>query len=247
MNKIMGHFVLGYPNLEKSIEIAKIYSETGIDYIECQIPFSDPSADGPVITLANHKAANLSMDSCLEALKEINKSVNSEIVIMSYISRLDHYGLDKIFSFFQKENIKNLIIPDLPYDEAAHFGIKKISESYDINLIPVVSLNTNINRIKEIDKQSFPFYYLVSYFGTTGKKIENYEIIRSKIEEIKTFSDKEIAIGFGIKDEKGVREVFNVSSIAVIGTELIRKSENLNELRDFLMNLNLAKKESVIS
>jgi tryptophan synthase alpha chain len=244
MNKIMGHFVLGYPNIEKSIEIAQIYSETGINYIECQIPFSDPSADGSVITMANHAAANITMDQCLDALAKISTTVNSEIVIMSYISRLYHYGLEKLFTFFKEHKINNIIIPDLPFDEAERIGIAELARNYKVNLIPVISLNTSIERIKLIDQNRFPFYYLVSYFGTTGKKIENYDIIKEKINKIQAFSSKEIAIGFGIRDQEDMKRVFNISTIAVIGSELIRQSENLDNLRQLLVTLNITKKES---
>ena len=50
---LMTHLVLGYPSFEANRDMIAQMAAAGVELIELQIPFSEPTADGPVILEAN--------------------------------------------------------------------------------------------------------------------------------------------------------------------------------------------------
>jgi tryptophan synthase alpha chain len=240
-NKIMGHFVLGYPNIERSIEIALEYVKQGINLLECQFPFSDPSADGTIISEANIHAAKYPTDELFDALLSISKQTNVPITLMSYITRIHAIGFDLFFSKCSKMGITEFIIPDIPYDEAIRIGlIEKMSE-FSCKLIPVISTNTNIQRVKDMDTFSFPFYYLMSYYGTTGADIDLNEQLKRFVQDVKSFSKKDIGIGFGIKNNAQVSAISAFADFSIVGSELLRQSKTNQLLGEYIQELTLSK------
>lgn len=236
-NKIMGHFVLGYPNLERSIEIALEYEKEGINILECQFPFSDPSADGTIISEANIQAAKYSTDELFEALAVISKKTSVPIILMSYITRIHVIGFDFFFSKCSELNINQFIIPDIPYDEAMRIGLIDQMDIFACKLIPVISTNTCTQRIKEMDKYSFPFYYLMSYYGTTGNDIELNETLKIFVKQLNSFSNKKIGIGFGIKNKHQIDEISIFADFSIIGSELLRHSKDSMSLKKYIHQL----------
>ena len=236
-NKIMGHFVLGYPTLERSIEIAVIYQKNGIDILECQFPFSDPSADGALISDANQIGARYSNEELFDGLNSLAERINIPIVVMSYITRIHKIGLNSFFKICSTIGITEFIIPDLPFDEAIRLKILEEMNEYKCSLIPVISVNTDFERIRQMDKNNFSFYYVMSYYGTTGKTIDLTTELHEFVSKVKAFSKKNIGIGFGIKTKQQINEISRFADFSIIGSELIRQSETDLKLTTYIRSL----------
>ena len=237
MSTLMGHFVLGYPSLERSIEIALEYAANGVTYLECQFPFSDPSADGPVISKANIAACKYSNDELFSALKQISEQTDKEIVMMSYITRIHKIGYELFFDTCKSFGITNYILPDIPYDEAVRTGLLKTMSSKECNLIPVISRNTSFERIKMMDSFNFPFYYLMSYYGTTGKDFDANQKLITFITNLKEVTQKKFGIGFGVKSKNQINDICKIADFAIMGSELLKYADSSEDMISFLKTL----------
>ena len=233
----MGHFVLGYPTLERSIEIAQEYSQNGVDILECQYPFSDPSADGSIITEANLVACNYSNKELMDTLKIIANTCKVPIVLMSYITRIHHIGYLNFFKSCKEMGISTFILPDIPYDEAIRTELVQTLNGLECTLIPVVSANTSTERLIEIDTYHFPFYYVMSYFGTTGNTFSDNPKLIAFIKKLRKISSKEIGIGFGVQTREHVSQINSIANFAIMGSELLKHASSKEQLLPFLKTL----------
>ena len=238
---VMGHLVLGYPTLAESIRTAEKYVEGGVAILELQIPFSHPTADGPVITAACQEAVerqHVGMSDCLGALQSIrNKYPNQEIMVMSYVNRVYAYGLKKFAEAMENLQIRHLIIPDLPVDEAhAKFPTQHAS----LKLVPVLAANVSDERLEKLLAMGFDFFYLMSDFKITGSTFSLHPRLQRVIGRIKAAApDARIGIGFGISTPQQARSVADAADVAIIGSALIQAQQSGN-LDTYLKTLTAA-------
>lgn len=222
---IMAHLVLGYPNLRESLDVAETYVASGVAILELQIPFSHPTADGPVITQACQEAVRqgVSVKDCLEAIAVLRKRhPHQEIMVMSYLNRIYAYGFQDFVAEMTALNVKHLIIPDLPADQAQHF----IPSQASCKLVPVLAANTSPERVKELSKCGFDFYYLMSDFKITGSGFSLHPRLKSIVSLLRTNTPGcRIGIGFGISSAEQVGAVLDVADYAIMGSSLIKAQE----------------------
>ncbi|HOY05151.1 MAG TPA: tryptophan synthase subunit alpha [Saprospiraceae bacterium] len=224
---VMGHLVLGYPTLAESIRTAEKYVEGGVAILELQIPFSHPTADGPVITAACQEAVerqHVSLSDCLGALQTIrNKYPQQEIMVMSYVNRVYAYGLKKFTEAMENLQIHHLIIPDLPVDDP-HSSL--IIHHSSLKLVPVLAANVSDTRLEKLLAMGFDFFYLMSDFKITGSTFSLHPRLQRVIERIKQHSpDIRIGIGFGISTPEQARSVADAADVAIIGSALIQAQQ----------------------
>ncbi len=240
---VMGHLVLGYPNLAESIRTAEKYVQAGIEILELQIPFSHPTADGPVITIACQEAVNqqhVTMADCLAAIRTIREQYpDQEIMMMSYVNRIFAYGLEKFGQEMRDLGIRHLIVPDLPVDsplaamltsEVAGF---KNTES--LKLVPVLAANVSDARVEKLLALDFDFFYLMSDFKITGSTFSLHPRLKSVIAKIRAARHR-VGIGFGISTPEQARLVAEEADVAIIGSALIQ-AQLAGRLDDYLGNL----------
>lgn len=235
--KIMGHMVIGYPSLSRSYEIAKIYIKNGIDILELQIPFSHPTADGPIITLANKTAIKnkTSWKDCFNFLDQLRKEFPSQLIyLMTYTNKLISLDFNILFLNLKKLKINELIIPDLPFDSPEYNNIEKSS---NIKLIPVININISEYRLNKLLEKKPKFIYLMSGFKITGTNFKLHKKIKSFIKEIKLKHNTLIGIGFGIDSYNDVLSVkYSNADILIIGSSLI-KAEQEGKLKQKIFEI----------
>ncbi|MBL7781400.1 MAG: tryptophan synthase subunit alpha [Saprospiraceae bacterium] len=224
---LMGHLVLGYPTLEESIRTAEKYVEGGVEILELQIPFSHPTADGPVITAACREAVEhqrVSMNDCLEALNTIRQRFpEQEIMVMSYVNRVYAFGIQRFVEAMTNLGIRHLIIPDLPVDETP---AAVITRHANIKLVPVLAANVTDARLDKLLNAGFDFFYLMSDFKITGSTFSLHPRLQQVIGRIKqTVPEARVGIGFGISTPEQVQTVHAAADVAIIGSALIRAQE----------------------
>ena len=236
---VMGHLVLGYPTLAESVRTAGLYVQAGIEILELQIPFSHPTADGPVITAACREAVEnqrVSMAGCLAAIRTIRERYpDQEIMVMSYINRVFAYGMENFYREMTKLHIRHVIIPDLPVDFVGFSGGIdlpgfKIQESLGPQLVPVLAANISDARLEKLLALGFDFFYLMSDFKITGSTFSLHPRLQEVIGRIKnskheTRNTRRVGIGFGISTPEQARLVTATADIAIIGSALIQAQE----------------------
>ena len=177
---LMTHLVAGYPDIQASREIFDILSQYS-QYVEIQIPFSDPTADGPVITRANEIARehHTVTEDVFEFIRKIDVS-STHVLIMTYYQVLLAYGVEEFIAGCRSLGVYGIIIPDIPYDEDDGLELVKLCKQYDIHMIATVSPSTPPTRLAAISSFATGFIYAISSNMTTGTQgrfgedFENY-------------------------------------------------------------------------
>lgn len=236
---LMGHIVGGYPNKDLSIQAALGICEGGASYLEVQFPFSDPSADGPIIEEACNVALKngFTIDDGFEIVQILSHQSNTKILIMTYANIIFSYG---VLEFVKKAKIcgaKALIVPDLPYESDEK--LREIAKSYEIGVIELIAPGADAKRIQKLSKVSKDFVYVVARTGTTGKKTQINEKLFEWLEFVKSHCDKKIALGFGIYSNEQVVALQDIIDIVIAGSYFVKKINSRNpqeNIRDTLKN-----------
>jgi len=220
--EIMGHLVIGYPTLEESFKTALTYIENGIEILELQIPFSDPTADGEIITLANKTAIrnNITLENCLEFIANLrSKFPKQEIYVMTYLNKILSYNWNELESKFQNLNINQLIIPDLPFDSPETDSFEKNGV---VKLVPVIGVNIEIPRLKELLNKNPEFIYIMSGFKITGSTFDLHDLMKEITSEIRTNSKSKIGIGFGVNSYEDALSIAELADTVIVGSAFIK-------------------------
>ena len=211
----------GDPDLETTAKIVRAAVENGADLIELGIPFSDPTAEGPVIQGANIRAlkGGVTTDKVFSLVKELRTDVTVPMVFMTYANVVFSYGAEKFISTCNDIGINGLILPDLPYEEKDEF--LPICKKYGVALISLIA-PTSENRIAMIAKEAEGFIYLVSSLGVTGMRTEINTDLKSIVDVIRQNTSVPCAIGFGISTPEQAKAMADLSDGAIVGSAIIR-------------------------
>lgn len=214
----------GDPDLETTKEAVIRAAENGADLIELGIPFSDPTAEGPVIQAANIRALSggVTTDLIFGLVREIRREVSIPLVFMTYANVVFSYGAERFFSACKEIGIDGLILPDLPFEEKEEF--LPVSGKYGIDLISLIA-PTSENRIAMIAKEAEGFLYIVSSLGVTGARSEITTDLSSIVKVVRENTDIPCAVGFGISTPEQARKMAGVSDGAIVGSAIVRLLE----------------------
>ena len=211
----------GDPDLETTGAVVREAVKNGADLVELGIPFSDPTAEGPVIQGANIRAlkGGVTTDKIFDFVRELRKDVTVPMVFMTYANVVFSYGTDKFISTCQEIGIDGLILPDLPYEEKEEFI--DLCHKYDVDLISLIA-PTSENRIAMIAKDAEGFLYIVSSLGVTGTRSEIKTDLASIVEVVRKNTDIPCAIGFGISTPEQAKKMADISDGAIVGSAIIK-------------------------
>ena len=211
----------GDPTLENTAKIVRESVRAGADLIELGIPFSDPTAEGPVIQGANIRALSkgITTDQIFDFVRTLRKDITIPLVFMTYANVIFSYGGDKFISTCQQIGIDGLILPDLPFEEKEEFI--DYCHKYDVDLISLVA-PTSENRISMIVKEAEGFIYIVSSLGVTGTRSEIKTDLQSIVNVIRENTDIPCAIGFGISTPEQAKKMASISDGAIVGSAIIK-------------------------
>lgn len=214
----------GDPDLETTGAVIRAAVENGADLIELGIPFSDPTAEGPVIQKANLRAleGGITTDKIFDFVKELRQDVKVPMVFMTYSNVVFSYGSERFISACRDIGIDGIILPDLPFEEKEEF--QSVCQQYDVDLISLIA-PTSENRIAMIAKEAEGFLYIVSSLGVTGTRSEIKTDLASIINVVRQNTDIPCAIGFGISTPQQAKEMAAVSDGAIVGSAIIKLLE----------------------
>ncbi|MDQ6805216.1 MAG: tryptophan synthase subunit alpha, partial [Actinomycetota bacterium] len=218
---LMPYMMGGFPDLERSREIALAYADAGADLVELGVPFSDPLADGPVIHAAGTTALRAGVR--LHDVLEIGRSIASRVpvVVMCYANPLFARGLDRFADAIAASGVSGVIVPDLPHEEAPE--VLEACECRGIALVPLVAPTTPQARLERIGERARGFLYTVSLTGTTGERAGLSEGLAAVIERAKALTSVPVAVGFGIATPEQAAATADAGADGVIvGSRLVR-------------------------
>lgn len=214
----------GDPDLETTKEIIRQMAANGADLIELGIPFSDPTAEGPVIMEANIRALKnkITTDHVFEMVAEISGEVSIPLVFMTYANVVYSYGIERFFKRCQETGICGIILPDVPFEEKAEF--EDVALKYDVEFVSMIA-PTSEDRIDEISADAKGFIYIVSSLGVTGTRAELNGNIKSLVDRVRKNTDVPCAVGFGISTPDQAAQMADISDGAIVGSAIVRVIE----------------------
>jgi tryptophan synthase alpha chain len=231
------YFTAGFPHLDSTYRIIKHLSNAGAEMIEIGIPFSDPIADGEVIQKSSQQALKngMSLKLLFDQLREIRKITDIPLVAMGYLNPIYRFGFEKFCGECEQIGIDGLIIPDLPLKEITE-SYGEIMNKHNLKNIMLISPNTSEKRIKDIDKLTTGFIYMVSSASTTGAKsglTEDQLEYFIRINEMGLDNSK--VIGFGISDRSTFNTACRYADGAIIGSAFIKHLEQTGDSQDSII------------
>ena len=214
----------GDHDLETTASVVKAAARNGADLIELGIPFSDPTAEGPVIQGANLRAltGGITTDKIFTFVKELRCDVKIPMAFMTYANVVFSYGAEKFISTCRDIGIDGLILPDLPFEEKEEF--LPLCHKYGVDLVSLIA-PTSENRIAMIAKEAEGFLYIVSSLGVTGTRSEIKTDLASIVKIVRENTNVPCAIGFGISTPEQAKKMAEISDGAIVGSAIIKLLE----------------------
>lgn len=233
----------GFPELNSIVPVLEELQNNGVDLVEIGMPFSDPTADGPVIQYSNTIAINngMMLKVLFEQLKGIRAKVHIPLVLMGYFNPVLQYGIDHFLQDAHACGIDGIIIPDLPMFEYETLYKEKF-EQHDLKNIFLVTPQTAENRIRKIDTLTDAFIYVVSSNAITGGNSNIQQEQENYFQRIQNMQLKNpTLIGFGIRDKQTFNTACQYANGAIIGTAFINvidKSKNIKlDIQQFIQDV----------
>ena len=214
----------GDPDLTTTARVVREAVKNGADLIELGIPFSDPTAEGPVIQEASMRAlkAGTTTDRIFDMVKDLRQDVKVPMVFMTYANVVFSYGADRFISSCSRFGIDGLILPDLPFEEKEEF--LPICRACGVDLISLIA-PTSENRIAMIAREAEGFLYLVSSLGVTGTRTEITTDLGAMVRLVRENTEIPCAIGFGISTPEQAKKMAALSDGAIVGSAIIKLLE----------------------
>ncbi len=211
----------GDPDLETTEKLVYAMEEAGADLIELGIPFSDPTAEGPVIQEANVRALSggVTTDKIFDMVIRIRNNSDIPMVFMTYANVVFSYGTERFIARAAEIGMDGLILPDVPFEEKDEFD--EVCRRYGLDLISLVAPTSN-ERILEIARNAEGFVYCVSSLGVTGVRSRITTDIGAMVRLVKQAKDIPCAVGFGISTPEQAHEIAQKSDGAIVGSAIVR-------------------------
>ena len=214
----------GDPDLETTAAAVRAAVANGADLIELGIPFSDPTAEGPVIQGANIRALSggVTTDKIFDLVRDLRTDITVPMVFMTYANVVFSYGAETFIATCKEIGIDGLILPDIPYEEKEEF--LPICHKYDVELISLIT-PTSENRISMIAKEAEGFLYIVSSLGVTGTRSEIKTDLKTIVDVVRQNTNIPCAIGFGISTPEQAGKMAAISDGAIVGSAIVKLIE----------------------
>ena len=219
---LVGFVTAGDPDIPTSERIITGMCRSGLDILELGIPFSDPTADGPVIQRSSARALahGVSTGKVLEMTRRIRRQTGIPIILFSYYNPIHAYGVERFYHDAADAGADGVLVVDLPPEESGEMTSR--NQGHDLILIHLVAPTTPAERMKYIAESAKGFLYLVSKTGVTGSDGLDTEEIRKNLRRLRLCTGMPVCVGFGISTAEDVSKVAALADGVVIGSAFER-------------------------
>lgn len=211
----------GDPDLETTAAVVREMAAAGADLIELGIPFSDPTAEGPVIQGANIRALDggVTTDRIFDLVRDLRQDVTVPFVFMTYANVVFSYGAERFIRTCQEIGVDGIILPDLPFEEKEEF--LAICHAHEVDLISMIA-PTSKDRIAMIAREAEGFLYIVSSMGVTGTRRAITTDVGAIVEIVRQHTDLPCAIGFGISTPEQAQHMAQYADGVIVGSAIVK-------------------------
>jgi tryptophan synthase alpha chain len=221
---LMPFVTAGDPDLESTAALIKEVIRRGAHMVEVGVPYSDPIADGPVVSASYTRALNrgCKLADIFRTLKALrDEGLTAPLVTMVSYAIVHRRGVDRYLDEARAASLDGLIVPDLPVEEAA--GLLEKARARDLRLIQLVTPTTPRERAARIAAMTTGFLYYVSVAGITGERRELPPDLLNNVSWLRSQTDLPICIGFGISSPEHVRLLKSAADGLIVGSAIVRR------------------------
>ena len=221
----------GYPYADVTPELMHAFVAGGADVIELGVPFSDPSADGPVIQKAGDKALSfgIGLVQILAMVREFRQTnASTPVVLMGYANPVERYnqkhtrqdGPSAFVVDAAASGVDGVLIVDYPPEECTQFAAEL--KSHGLDLIFLLAPTSTDERMQQVAAVASGYVYYVSLKGVTGSGALDTDAVEAMLPRIRRFVSIPVGVGFGIRDAATARTIGKVADAVVIGSKIIQ-------------------------
>jgi len=228
------YLTAGDPDLETTYRLILHMESGGVDIIEIGVPFSDPTADGPIIQAASQRALKkgVTLPAILEMIQSLRKVSAIPIVLFGYYNPIFSFGTRKFAEKAKLAGVDGILVVDLPPEESRE--LRRSTDGQYLDFISLIAPTTSIDRIKMISKKATGFLYYISVTGVTGTVKPVIEDIKDDISKIRQITKLPLVVGFGISTPRQAREIASYADGIVIGSAAVRLIDEHRTREDLL-------------
>jgi tryptophan synthase alpha chain len=228
------YLTAGDPSLETTKKLIFALEKAGVDILEIGVPFSDPTADGPVIQAASQRSlkSGTTLEGVLKMVADVRKVSEIPIVLFGYFNPIFSYGVKRFAQVARKAGVDGVLVVDLPYEEAKE--LRNYTDATGIDFISLVAPTTDKDRLKKIVSKASGFLYYISITGITGTAAPKIDSIRKGVSNIRQIAKLPVAVGFGISRPEQAREIAPFADGIVIGSTVVKMIDENKNNKDLL-------------
>ena len=225
---LIPYIAAGDPDLPTTLALMHALVDCGADIIELGIPFSDPSADGPVIQRAVERALarGTSLRDVLALVADFRKENDSTpVVLMGYLNPIECLGYQAFADAAVQAGVDGVLTVDMPPEESHE--LKQVLDAAGLDSIFLVAPTTREERARNICRQSSGYVYYVSLKGVTGAANLDVDDVAEHLAKLRGYTDLPIGVGFGIKDAASAARIAGIADAVVVGSALVSRVAEL--------------------
>ncbi len=241
---LVAYVTAGDPDLEKTRQILVGLKEAGVDILEIGVPFSDPTADGPVIQEAAQRALKkgATLAKILDMIEDLRKSTDlPPVVLFGYYNPIYAYGIERFAQRAKAAGVDGLLVVDLPPEEAGE--LRRETDAQGLDFISLIAPTTSEERMRQIARQGRGFLYYISITGVTGTAKPDTENVKRDMARIRTLTDLPLVVGFGISTAEQARVFSPLGDGIVIGSAFVRLIAEFAESPDLMPQVSALARE----
>jgi tryptophan synthase alpha chain len=230
----VAYLTAGDPDLEKTARMIPALEAAGVDIIEAGVPFSDPTADGPVIQAASERALKrgAALEKILAMIAALRRTSGIPIVLFGYYNPILSYGPEKFAADAAAAGVDGILVVDLPPEEADE--LRRYSDPAGLDFISLIAPTTDPKRARKILRNAAGFVYYISVTGVTGTAAPRTEDVRRDVEQIKGMTALPVVVGFGISKPDQAAAIAPLADGIVVGSALVRLIGEMEESEDLI-------------
>ena len=238
---VMTHVVCGYPSFEDNWKELEIMAEFGVDVVELQFPFSEPSADGPLFVKANELAleAGVKPADCFAFMEKVTAQFPFKVLMMGYYNTAFKMGTKLFLDKLKAAGGQGYILPDLPVEEAGE--LYDLSDEMDLAPVVLMTPTSTDKRLQRLGQAARGMIYAVARKGVTGTKTEMSNDLNEFLDRCRKVTSLPIGVGFGVSSKEDIDFLRGKADMAIIGTAALKAWEDGGEiaLRTFFEGLGI--------
>jgi len=228
------YLTAGDPNLAKTEELILGLADAGVDIIEVGVPFSDPTADGPVIQAAAKRALDggANLPDILGMIKRVRRTSEIPIVLFGYYNPLFIYGGRHFARTAGEAGVDGILVVDLPPEESAE--LRQYTDKAGIDYISLIAPTSGRKRTAAIAGKASGFLYYISITGVTGTATPQTENVKKDVGQIRKLTSLPVVVGFGISTPQQAAEIAPHADGIVIGSAFVRMIAEIGATEDLV-------------